>query len=179
MGTSLYIFFSTQRMLRILSILKPSIGEQIDVTRLIRNAPWRAGSNDSQKDGQQWWGASSASSANTSSQYCKSLTHINVYSVGWAHQGCKYTQNAADLTKELEHRLWFRYKDKLPKMDLYISASCFHRDPPWSGHCGLYDDDIQHVVQHHRFERWLTKVREEVESFETRGRKLCGRLGRR
>ena len=50
--------------------------------------------------------------------------------------------------------------------DMLVDTKRMHEDPPFFGHCGLFDWDIHRFVYHKNFKRWLGDVREFIDGVE-------------
>ena len=51
-------------------------------------------------------------------------------------------------------------------IDMLFDTKRMHEDPPFPGHCGLFDWDIHRFVHHKNFKRWLTEVRDFIDGVE-------------
>jgi hypothetical protein len=97
-----------------------------------------------------------------------SVDRINVYSCGWSHQGCAWKRRIEELIPELSHRLSVRYK-RLEYLDLFMDCKKFYQAPPYSGHIGSHELELNDFVYNHHFEPWLRVVKAEVMKLETHG----------
>ena len=88
-------------------------------------------------------------------------TTVNIYSVGWNQQGCKYSPVFREIAVELEKRLTVRFAKSIGKIDLLVNSSLFHRRPG-SGHCGMNEDDILFCVKHKRFVEFINDFKRNI-----------------
>jgi hypothetical protein len=85
---------------------------------------------------------------------------INVISIGWNQQGCKYQKDFTKIIDDLDNRMKFRFKDY--KADLLIDCRAFY-DWPGTGHCGRNTQDIQAVLDHPKYDLWMQRFKPKSE----------------
>ena len=98
---------------------------------------------------------------------CNRKVKINVVSVGWHQQGCRYDQDFKKIVDDLDKRMKFRFKTF--KADLLIDCRSFF-NWPGTGHCGRNTQDIQAVLDHPKYDLWLQRFKpkfEECLDYET------------
>ena len=86
----------------------------------------------------------------------KSLTTINVYSIGF-HQGCAFTRHVPTLMDELSFRMRVKF-NLLPPMDLCADTRMMGQKPR--------DSDIARFVHHKNFKDWLRSIRSFIDTLE-------------
>ena len=95
----------------------------------------------------------------------KPLERVDVFSVGWYQQGCKYKPNLELMLPSIELMLKVRFNATLgvcPR--LYMDTQKFYQAPPGTGHVGMNEKDIHIFIKNRHFKPWLSEVLHWVKS---------------
>ena len=98
------------------------------------------------------------------------LRQVDVYSVGWNQQGCKWRRNIQEQVDDLDSRLKTRFANSVGEVSIYMETKMFHQDPPGTGHIGSNTEDIGLMMDNRHFKPWLADVKAHVKWVHDVGR---------
>ena len=97
--------------------------------------------------------------------YRPEIQTVNVYSVGWYTQGCRWKRSIHDLVEDLNKRLAVRFRS-WHHIHIYMDCRAFYQPPPGTGHIGSNEKDVADFVWSKHFTPWLRVLKRQLDPFE-------------